>query len=71
MQVCKLSSMHGFKIRPRGSTRNWNRAGFKKNSQGFGPTKPGRHGGSTRNPADPGKPRLDPTNFFIHIEIKC
>jgi len=34
--------------------------GLRKNSQGFGPAKPGRPGGSTRDPAD----------FFIYIEIK-
>jgi hypothetical protein len=44
--------------------------GLRKNSQGFGPAKPGRPGGLTRDPADPGKPRQDPADFFIYIEIK-
>jgi hypothetical protein len=72
-----VSSNHCFKTRlgPAGrpgtrSTQIWNRAGFKKNSQVFGLAKPGRPGGSTRDPADPGKPRQDPADFFIYIEIK-
>jgi len=33
-----------------------------------GPAKPGRPGGSTRNPVDPGKPWCDPAVFsYIYI----
>jgi hypothetical protein len=64
--------VHFFKTRPgpAGRPGAGTGPGLRKNSQGFGPAKPGRPGGLTRDPADPGKPRQDPTDFFIYIEIK-
>jgi hypothetical protein len=38
-----------------------------KTRSGVGLVKPGRSGGSTRNPGDQGKPGWDPACFFLYI----